>query len=71
MINTVLEDEEQTEIALLQCKATLNNVVAITWEKVQEATFDEYGDLLAYLARRAKRARHRDLQSTRRFACIP
>ena len=49
LINTILEDEEQAEIALLQSKSNLNNVVAITWEKVQEATFDEYNDLLLFL----------------------
>ena len=49
LINSILEDEEVSEIAVLQCKANLNNVIAITWEKVQEATFDEYNDLLVFL----------------------
>ena len=49
LINSFLKEEEQAEMAFLQCKANLNNVVAVTWEKVQEATFDEYGDLLAHL----------------------
>ena len=49
LVNSILEEEELAEVALLQCKSNLNNVVAVTWEKVQEATFDEYNDLLISL----------------------
>ena len=49
LVNSILEEEEQAEVALLQSKINLNKVVAITWEKVQEATYDEYSDILAYL----------------------
>ena len=49
MINIILPDEEQAEVTSLQCKSNLNRVVAITCERVQQATFEEYHDLVAYL----------------------
>ena len=49
LVNSLLEEEEQAEVALLQSKVNLNKVTAITWEKVQEATYDEYSDILAFL----------------------
>ena len=49
VINIILGDEEQAEVTALQCKSKLNRVVAITWERVQQATFEEYHDLLEFL----------------------
>ena len=49
LINTMIGEGEKAEVALFHTKSNLNKVAAVTWEMVQEATYNEYHDLLIHL----------------------
>ena len=51
MMSSLMESgEDQNEsIAMVQVKSDLNRVTAVTWERVQEATHNEYGDLMSLI----------------------
>ena len=41
-----IADDQKESIAMVRLKSDLNNVKAVTWERVKQATATEYGDLL-------------------------